>query len=79
MSQSRFGSLLESVTNVAIGYAVALVSQVVIFPLYGIHVPMATNIAIGLWFTAVSIARSYVLRRWFNRRAAAAIGESDAD
>ncbi|WP_455906630.1 DUF7220 family protein, partial [Ralstonia mannitolilytica] len=27
-------------------------------------------------FTAVSITRSYVLRRWFNRRAAAAIGES---
>ncbi|WP_082844491.1 hypothetical protein [Ralstonia mannitolilytica] len=78
MSQSRAGSLLESLTNVAIGYAVALLSQVVIFPLYDIHVPMSTNIAIGLWFTAVSITRSYVLRRWFNRRAAAALGESNA-
>jgi hypothetical protein len=52
--------------NVALGYGVALASQLVIFPLYGIHVPLSSNIAIGLWFTVVSLVRSYCIRRWFN-------------
>jgi hypothetical protein len=35
-------------------------------PMYGVHLSLADNAAIGLWFTLVSICRSYVLRRWFN-------------
>lgn len=66
--QTRAHSLLESLTNVAIGYVIALLSQLAIFPLFGIHVPFSDNLQIGLWFTAISIARSYVLRRWFARR-----------
>jgi len=66
MSQSRLGSLIESLTNVAIGYGVALASQLAIFPLYGIEVSISQNIQIGMWFTAISIARSYIVRRWFN-------------
>jgi hypothetical protein len=70
--QTRTHSLAESMANVAIGYLVALASQLVIFPCFGIHVPLRTNIEIGLWFTAVSIARSYCLRRWFTKRTEAA-------
>ncbi len=69
MSQTRLASLVESLTNVAIGYGVALLSQLAIFPHYGVHQTLADNVEIGLWFTAVSVARSYVLRRWFNRQA----------
>ena len=65
--QSRLGSLIESVANVAIGYGVALVAQILIFPLYGLTVDLATNAQIGAWFTAVSIARSYCVRRVFNK------------
>lgn len=68
--QSRLGSLVESATNVVIGYVVALLSQLAVFPMFGIYVTLAENLAIGAWFTAISIARSYVVRRWFNRRAA---------
>jgi len=67
MSQTKRHSFIESLTNVAIGYGVALLSQLLIFPLYGIHISLGDNIAIGAWFTVISIARSYVLRRWFNR------------
>ena len=67
MSQTKKHSLIESFSNVAIGYFVALGSQLAIFPLYGIHIPIQHNIAIGAWFTVISIIRSYVLRRWFNR------------
>lgn len=64
--QSRLGSLGEALTNVLIGYGIALAAQLTIFPLYDIHVSLNANIQIGLWFTAVSIARSYLLRRLFN-------------
>jgi hypothetical protein len=68
MNQTRLGSLIETAVNTAIGYGVALVSQLAIFPLFGIHVPFSANLEIGAWFTVISIARGYVLRRWFNAR-----------
>lgn len=64
--QSRRASFAEACINVAVGYGVALASQLVILPMYGVHLSLADNAAIGLWFTLVSIGRSYVLRRWFN-------------
>jgi hypothetical protein len=67
MSQTKTHSLIESATNILIGYTVALVSQLVIFPMYGINIPLSDNIAIGAWFTVVSLVRSYVIRRWFNK------------
>lgn len=60
--------MIESCINVAIGYAVALLSQLLIFPMYGIHIPLSDNIGIGLWFTVISIIRSYAVRRWFTKR-----------
>lgn len=66
--QTKTNSFIESLTNVAIGYGVALMSQILVFPIYDIHIPLSTNIAIGAWFTVISIARSYVIRRWFTKR-----------
>jgi hypothetical protein len=65
--QLRRHSLIESITNVAVGYGVALASQLVIFPIFGIHVTLRDNIWIGVWFTAISLCRSYILRRIFTR------------
>lgn len=65
--QSRRMSLVESVANVAIGYGVAIASQVAVFPLFGIQVSLADNLAIGAFFTVISIVRSYLVRRLFNR------------
>jgi len=67
MSQSKRHSLIESLVNVAVGYGIALASQLLIFPLFGIHISLQDNIVIGLLFTVVSIARSYALRRLFSR------------
>lgn len=65
--QTKKHSLIESIANVAIGYTIALLSQVAIFPQYGIAVDLSANLQIGAWFTIISIARSYTLRRIFNR------------
>lgn len=65
--QTRRASLTESLLNVAIGYGVALAAQAVIFPLFGVHLSVSDHAAIGGLFTVVSICRSYLLRRMFNR------------
>lgn len=64
--QTRKWSFIESCVNVLVGYGIAVASQVLIFPLFDIHVPLRANLLIGLFFTVISIIRSYVLRRAFN-------------
>ena len=68
MEQSKLGSLYESIINIVLGAGVALVSQLLVFPMYGIDVPLSTNLGIMAWFTLISVARSYVIRRWFNAK-----------
>ena len=65
MKQTRLMSLVESVANVIIGYGVAVGTQIMIFPVFGLHTTLAQNLTMGAVFTLVSIARSYVLRRFF--------------
>lgn len=57
---------VEAVTNVAVGYGVAVGTQLVVFPWFGLDVPMTDTLLIGAVFTVVSIVRSYALRRLFN-------------
>lgn len=67
MTQSRKFSAIESVANVAIGYGIAVLTQMLVFPLFGLHASLGDNLAIGAIFTVVSLVRSYWLRRIFNR------------
>ncbi len=63
--QSRKMSLLEAVTNVVVGYGVAVMAQVLVFPTFGIHASLSDNLLMGCLFTIVSLIRSYSLRRLF--------------
>jgi hypothetical protein len=65
MKQSRAMSLVEAVANVVVGYGVAVVAQILIFPIFGLHTTLAQNLKTGAMFTVVSIARSFALRRVF--------------
>ena len=60
-------SLIEAIANVVVGYGVAVVTQILIFPVFGLQITLAQNLKMGAVFTLVSIARSYVLRRLFER------------
>lgn len=66
MWQTRSQSLIETLVNVLIGYVIALASQLAVFPGYGIRIPFSVNLKICVWFTIISIIRSYALRRLFN-------------
>lgn len=68
MNQSRKQSFIEAVFSTAIGFVVSFFSQILIFPLFGIYVSLQTNVWIGVWFTVVSVVRSYIVRRYFNER-----------
>ena len=65
MKQSRTKSFVESVANVVVGYGIAVASQMLLFPVFGIHMTMAQNLKLAGAFTIISICRSFALRRLF--------------
>jgi hypothetical protein len=50
--------------NVAVGYGIAVAAQIIVFPIFGVHISIRQNIEIGIIMTAVSIARSYTVPRF---------------
>ena len=65
VKQSRLMSLVEATTNVVVGFLLALLTQIAIFPPFGLVVSVADNVLISAIFTAVSLLRSFILRRLF--------------
>ncbi len=47
--------------HLAVGYGVAVVTQVLIFPVFGTHTTLAQSLKLGVGFTVLSVARFYVL------------------
>jgi hypothetical protein len=58
-------SLVEAFANVAAGYVIAVLTQVIVFPLFGLGMSIGVTLEIGAIFTGVSIVRSFTLRRLF--------------
>lgn len=65
MKQSWVMSMVEAATNVVIGYVLAIATQIVVFPWFGIEAALGEHLAIGLAFVGVSLVRGYLLRRLF--------------
>ena len=65
MRQSRIMSAAEAVTNVLIGYFVAVATNWLVLPRFGFAVSMGDSAAIGAVFTGVAVIRGYALRRLF--------------
>ena len=73
MTQTKLGSFIEAWVNVFIGFWINFAANLAILPMFGFEgLTLATNFYIGLAYTLVSVARSYVIRRWFNARLHAA-------
>ena len=67
MTQWRSVSLHEAPANVIVGYVLAVITQIVLFPLFGWNPTLTQNLRIGLAFRGASLARGYLLRRLFER------------
>ncbi len=67
---SRLKSLTESGLNIIPGFGIAFLSNLYILPLYAEGIAKSewfTMLQIGIWYTIISIVRSYIFRRGFER------------
>ena len=67
MSQSKRRSWIEAGTNIAVGYGVNFLANLLVFPLFGLHISVMQNIQIGVIYTFISLIRSYAIRRWMSK------------
>ena len=66
--QTKKQSFIESLTNVAIGFFITMISLHIIFPILGIENNSGKNLILTIYLTVLSILRNYFLRRYFNRK-----------
>lgn len=80
MTDSRLKSFTETMANIAVGYPINHLANVVILLPFAPHLAEVTLkhgalsvetqmsiVAMGMLFTVVSVVRSYLLRRFFER------------
>jgi hypothetical protein len=68
MTQTRLTSLIEAAINTGIGLVVSYLTWPVAATLFGVSYTTSQHINITLFFTVISVARSYIVRRYFNAR-----------
>lgn len=65
--QSKKGSIAEAIVNTFIGYLVTLICSPLIYALAGVKLSAGTMNYIVIMFTILSVLRSYIIRRFFNK------------
>lgn len=69
LGQSKKSSLAEAILNTLVGFGINFTANLIILPAFGFtSLTLETNFYIGLAYTAVSMVRGYVIRRWFNKK-----------
>lgn len=68
MEQTKLGSLIETMINTAIGFALSFIAWPVAALLFNMPYTHSQHWGIVLFFTIISVTRSYIVRRWFNRK-----------
>ena len=63
----KWNNLLESVIDVGSGFILAILIQLLIFPLFGLYPTILDSLGIALIFTVVSMTRSWLWRGYFRR------------
>ena len=59
--------ILESIIDVGSGFLLAILIQLLIFPLFGLYPTILDSMGIALIFTVFSMTRSAIWRWWFRR------------
>lgn len=67
MAQTKLGSFVEAWANIAVGFAINWSANMIVLPMFGFNgLTAGKAFGIGLVFTAISLVRQYILRRYFN-------------
>ena len=67
LQQTKLDSFLEALFSTFVGFMVSLVTNMIVMPIMGIPVSFSQNIVLTIIFTFVSVARSYMVRRFANK------------
>ena len=67
MQQSKLDSLIEALLSTFIGFIVSFTANLMLMPMLGIPVSLSQNFILTVAFTFVSVARSYLVRRFANK------------
>lgn len=67
MQQSKIDSLIEALLSTFIGLVVSFTANLMLMPMLGIPVSLSQNFILTVAFTFVSVARSYLVRRFANK------------
>ena len=67
IGQKKTHSAAEAIINVLVGFGVSYVANLIVLPWFGFKVSHSAAFGIGLIYTVISLVRSYILRRIFNR------------
>lgn len=65
MKQSRRASFIEAWGNVVIGFVIQWVMAFTVLHVMELRITVAQNFYLAIVMTVVSLARSYLLRRFF--------------
>ncbi len=64
--QTRTQSLIEATANTLLTIVIGVITQIIVFPWFGLNATIVQNLWIVLIFTAISFVRSFLVRRFFN-------------
>lgn len=64
--QSKRKSMVEALTSTAIGFGVLMSLTLYVLPAWGLHPTISDAWGITALYTAVSMIRCYLVRRWFD-------------
>ena len=66
--QSKKESMVETLTNVGIGWFISFIANMLVLPLFGYNINLTDGVLISIIFTIISIVRGYLIRRFFNSK-----------
>ena len=66
--QTKKWSMIETLVSVGIGWLIGVILNMLVLPLFDYDVNLTDGALISIIFTAVSVIRSYIIRRWFNSK-----------
>lgn len=64
--QSMRDSMMETWTNIVIGFSVNYAANMIVLPMDGHDISPESAFLIGVIYTAISVVRQFVLRRVYN-------------
>ena len=66
--QSKRESMIETLTSVFVGWLIGVILNMLVLPLFDYNITAVDSLWVSLIFTAVSVIRGYIIRRWFNSK-----------